>query len=135
MTETRLDVARLQVDQVTDIMRGNMDRIMEREGKLENLQGMADKLHSDSQVFQVMMTNWQLHPNDWSLFTEVRDKSEEKSLAGEYEDKAGSFGNSRSLINHSGLSISILTLQKIVCKHVLLLSSQLFLFPFPRIFK
>ena len=64
MTETRLDVARLQVDQVTDIMRGNMDRIMEREGKLENLQGMADKLHSDSQVFQVMMTNWQLHPNN-----------------------------------------------------------------------
>ena len=64
MTETRLDVARLQVDQVTDIMRGNMDRIMEREGKLENLQSMADKLHSDSQVFQVMMTNWQLHPND-----------------------------------------------------------------------
>ena len=52
--ETRLDVARLQVDQVTDIMRGNMNKIMEREGKLENLQSKADKLHSDSQMFQVM---------------------------------------------------------------------------------
>merc|ERR1711879_673339 len=50
--ETRLDVARLQVDQVTDIMRGNMSKIMEREGKLENLQSKADKLHSDSQMFQ-----------------------------------------------------------------------------------
>ena len=57
MTETRLDVARLQVDQVTDIMRGNMDRIMEREGKLENLQTKADKLHTDSKMFQVTMTN------------------------------------------------------------------------------
>ena len=52
--ETRLDVARLQVDQVTDIMRGNMNKIMEREGKLENLQGMADKLDKDSQMFQVV---------------------------------------------------------------------------------
>ena len=57
MAETRLDVARLQVDQVTDIMRGNMDRIMEREGKLENLQTKADKLHTDSRMFQVTMTN------------------------------------------------------------------------------
>ena len=55
MSETRLDVARLQVDQVTDIMRGNMDKIMEREGKLENLQGMADKLHADSKKFQVVI--------------------------------------------------------------------------------
>ena len=53
MTEKRLDAARLQVDQVTDIMRGNMDKIMEREGKLENLQGKADKLHADSKMFQV----------------------------------------------------------------------------------
>ena len=55
MSETRLDVARLQVDQVTDIIRGNMDKIMEREGKLENLQGKADKLHADSKMFQVVI--------------------------------------------------------------------------------
>ena len=55
MTETRLDVAKLQVDQVTDIMRGNMNKIMEREGKLEHLQGMADKLDKDFQMFQVVM--------------------------------------------------------------------------------
>ena len=47
-------------------------------------------------------------------FIEICDKSEEKSLAGEHENKAGSCGNSRSLINHPGLSFSILTLQKIV---------------------
>ena len=75
-----------------------------------------------------------VHQNDLSLFTEVGDKSKEKSLAGECEDKAGSFGDSRGLINHPGLSISILALQKIVSKHLLLLSLHLFLFPFPRIF-
>ena len=80
------------------------------------------------------MTNCQLHQNDLSLFTEVGDKSKEKSLAGECEDKAGSFGDSCGHINHPGLSISILILQKIVSKHVLLLSLHLFLFPFPRIF-
>ena len=76
------------------------------------------------------MTNCHLHQNDLSLFTEVGDKSKEKSLAGECEDEAGSFGDSRGLINHPGLSVSILILQKIVSKHVLLLSLHPFCFRF-----
>ena len=51
--ETRLDVARLQVDQVTNIMRGNVDKIMERDGKLQDLETKAEQLQADSQQFQV----------------------------------------------------------------------------------
>ena len=48
-----MDKARNQVDEVTDMMRGNMTKIMERDGKLEDLEMKADQLHVDSQQFQV----------------------------------------------------------------------------------
>ena len=49
-----MDKARNQVDEVTDMMRGNMTKIMERDGKLEDLEMKADQLHVDSQQFQVI---------------------------------------------------------------------------------
>ena len=48
-----MDEARLQVDQVTNIMRGNVDKIMERDGKLQDLETKAEQLQADSQQFQV----------------------------------------------------------------------------------
>jgi len=48
----QLDEARLQVDQVTNIMRGNVDKIMERDGKLQDLETKAEQLQADSQQFQ-----------------------------------------------------------------------------------
>ena len=49
-----MDKARNQVDEVTDMMRGNMTNIMERDGKLEELEMKADQLQVDSQQFQVI---------------------------------------------------------------------------------
>ena len=48
-----MEKARSQVDEVTDIMRGNMTKIMERDGKLEDLEMKADQLQVESQQFQV----------------------------------------------------------------------------------
>ena len=45
--------AMVQVEQVTDIMRGNLDKIMEREGRLQDLELKADKLQAGSHQFQV----------------------------------------------------------------------------------
>merc|ERR1712141_1327 len=47
-----MEQARDQVDQVTDIMRGNVDKIMERDGKLQELESKAEQLQADSQQFQ-----------------------------------------------------------------------------------
>ena len=49
-----MDEARVQVDQVTDIMRGNVDKMMERDGKLQELESKAEQLQADSQQFQVV---------------------------------------------------------------------------------
>ena len=48
-----MEQARDQVDQVTNIMRGNVDKIMERDGKLQDLENKAEQLQADSQQFQV----------------------------------------------------------------------------------
>ena len=48
-----MEEARVTVDQVTDIMRGNMNKIIERDGKLQELQSKAEQLQADSQQFQV----------------------------------------------------------------------------------
>ena len=48
-----MEKARNQLDEVTGLMRGNMTKIMEREGKLNDLEIRADKLQTDSEVFQV----------------------------------------------------------------------------------
>jgi hypothetical protein len=48
-----MEKTRSQMDEVTDMMRGNMTKIMERDGKLEDLEMKADKLHVESQQFQV----------------------------------------------------------------------------------
>merc|ERR1712179_751803 len=47
-----MEKARTQVEEVTDMMRGNMTKIMERDGKLEDLEMKADQLHVESQQFQ-----------------------------------------------------------------------------------
>ena len=52
-SSSKVNIAKDQVDQVADIMRGNMNKIMEREGKLQELESKADKLQVDSQQFQV----------------------------------------------------------------------------------
>ena len=50
-----MEKTRNQVDEVTGMMRGNMTKIMERDGKLEDLEMKADQLHVDSQQFQVIL--------------------------------------------------------------------------------
>ena len=50
-----MEEARGQVHQVTHIMRGNVDKIMEREGKLQDLESKAEQLQADSQQFQVRL--------------------------------------------------------------------------------
>merc|ERR1711915_1045904 len=50
--ESKVTMAREQVNQVTDIMKGNLEKIVEREGKLHDLESKADKLQSESQQFQ-----------------------------------------------------------------------------------
>ena len=49
-----VEEAKVQVEQVTDIMKGNLDKIMERDGKLQDLELKADKLQVESQQFQVI---------------------------------------------------------------------------------
>ena len=51
--EDSMEKARSQVDEVTDIMKGNMTKILERDGKLEDLEMKADQLQVESQQFQV----------------------------------------------------------------------------------
>ena len=53
-----MEQARDQVDQVTNIMRGNVDKIMERDGKLQDLENKAEQLQADSQQFQVWRWWW-----------------------------------------------------------------------------
>ena len=48
-----MEKARTQVEEVTDMMRGNMTKILERDGMLENLEMKADQLNVESQQFQV----------------------------------------------------------------------------------
>ena len=52
-SKSKMEKARNQLDEVTGLMRGNMTKIMEREGKLNDLEIRADKLQTDSEVFQV----------------------------------------------------------------------------------
>ncbi|XP_023346804.1 vesicle-associated membrane protein 2 [Eurytemora carolleeae] len=49
---SKITETRKQVDEVTDVMRTNMTRILEREGKLGELELRADQLQTDSQQFQ-----------------------------------------------------------------------------------
>ena len=58
-SRSKVNVTKDQVDQVADIMKGNMNKIMEREGKLQDLELKADKLQVDSQQFQVYRYFWQ----------------------------------------------------------------------------
>ena len=53
MDDRDMQKTQAQVDQVTDIMRGNMTKIWERDGKLQDLETKADKLQENSQQFQV----------------------------------------------------------------------------------
>lgn len=41
-----------QVEEVTDVMRTNMSKILEREGKLGELELRADQLQNDTEQFQ-----------------------------------------------------------------------------------
>ena len=42
--QNALDATRAQVNEVQNIMKNNVDKIMEREGKLSDLEGRADQL-------------------------------------------------------------------------------------------
>ena len=53
MGKDKMEKARKEVDEVTDLMRGNMTKIMEREEKLSDLEMRADKLEADAQKFEV----------------------------------------------------------------------------------
>ena len=48
-----MEKARIQVEEVTDLMKGNMTKIMEREGKLTDLELRAEKLQAEGQQFEV----------------------------------------------------------------------------------
>jgi len=50
--QEKIQETRKQVDEVTDVMKNNMDRILEREGKLGDLQLRADQLQTDTEQFQ-----------------------------------------------------------------------------------
>ena len=50
-----MEKAKNQVEEVTDMMRGNMNKIMEREGKLEDLEMKADQLQAESQQFHLII--------------------------------------------------------------------------------
>ena len=51
--EDKLEGARQEVRAVTGIMRDNMGRLLEREGKLGDLELRADQLQAGSEQFQV----------------------------------------------------------------------------------
>ena len=44
--QSHLDATRAQVNEVQNIMKNNVDKIMEREGKLSDLEGRADQLQA-----------------------------------------------------------------------------------------
>ena len=46
--QSHLDATRAQVNEVQNIMKNNVDKIMEREGKLSDLEGRADQLQASS---------------------------------------------------------------------------------------
>ena len=86
-----MEQAKDQVDQVTNIMRGNVDKIMEREGKLQDLENKAEQLQADSQQFQVVVVvvvGVRVHLLTQLLLIENSHQSQEKSLVGEYENEA-----------------------------------------------
>ena len=82
-----MEKARDQVDEVTDMMRGNMTKIMERDGKLEDLEMKADQLHVDSQQFQVIFCKRKTSFNLTLSFSENHSESKKKSNAGKHEDE------------------------------------------------
>ena len=43
----------MQVNEVTNLMRGNLNKIIDREGKLQDLEVKADQLQTDAEQFQV----------------------------------------------------------------------------------
>merc|ERR1739848_530354 len=50
--QSNIEATRQQVDEVQNIMRSNVDKIMEREGKLSHLEDRADALKSGTEQFQ-----------------------------------------------------------------------------------
>ena len=44
---------RVKVEEVSGIMRGNVEKILERDGKLTELETRAEQLELDTQQFQV----------------------------------------------------------------------------------
>ena len=50
--QSHLDATRAQVNEVQNIMKNNVDKIMEREGKLSDLVGRADQLQAKTIQFQ-----------------------------------------------------------------------------------
>ena len=49
--QSALDATRQQVNEVQNIMKNNVDKIMEREGKLSHLEERADQLQAGTEQF------------------------------------------------------------------------------------
>ena len=79
-----MDKAMNQVDKVTDMI---MTKIMERDGKLEDVEMKADHLQVNSQQFQVIfLKNNVLQPN--LIFSSGKHgEIKKKSNAGKHEDE------------------------------------------------
>ena len=54
--QSHLDATRAQVNEVQNIMKNNVDKIMEREGKLSDLEGRADQLQASLKKYLYIYT-------------------------------------------------------------------------------
>jgi len=52
MSNTKLSQTQQQVDQVVDIMRQNMDKVLDRDAKLSELDNRADALQAGASQFE-----------------------------------------------------------------------------------
>ena len=50
-TESNLDATRRQVDEVQNIMKANVEKVLERDGKLGQLEERADRLQEGTEQF------------------------------------------------------------------------------------
>lgn len=84
----RLEQAQAQVREVTDVMRVNVDKVLERDSKLSDLNSRADNLQAGANQFQTRvgftLTRTRHHYTDMCISS--GNKTSEKVLVAEYED-------------------------------------------------
>ena len=64
----RLAQAQAQVKEVTDVMRVNVDKVLERDSKLSDLNSRADNLQAGANQFQTRVS---LHSDDYFILKQV----------------------------------------------------------------